>query len=65
MSFFDAFGSLFNGDGDHRRHSPRESDDDPVILDVQVDGDEKPVVPGVGTGQQDALIRNRQAAVGG
>ncbi|NEG88720.1 UPF0182 family protein [Bifidobacterium aerophilum] len=39
MSFFDAFGPLFDPDGDSRDGS-RRSDDDPVIINVQTDGDD-------------------------
>ncbi|RBP98121.1 hypothetical protein CRD60_02895 [Bifidobacterium aemilianum] len=41
MSFFDIFGPLFDPDQDPRTSSRRQStnDDDPVVLNVEVDGD--------------------------
>lgn len=42
MSFFDAFGMMFDPENDPRKRGERsgQSSDDPVIFDVQVDGDE-------------------------
>ena len=45
MSFFDAFGFMFDPDDDPRRrgttHRPSDNhDDDPIILNVEADGDE-------------------------
>lgn len=41
MSFFDVFGPMFDPDDDFSRSTnSRKPDDEPVILDVQVDGDE-------------------------
>ncbi|MCI1831411.1 MAG: UPF0182 family protein [Bifidobacterium sp.] len=40
MSFFDAFGAMFGPDNDPRRSRRHESEDDPVVLNVDVDGDD-------------------------
>ena len=40
MSFFDAFGMMFDPDDDPRRRNAAGTDDDPVILNVETDGDD-------------------------
>ena len=64
MSFFDVFGGMFDPDDDPRRRGQGGSDDDPVILDVQADGDDRPSGPS-SSGRQSSSprITNQSAAV--
>ena len=55
MSFFDMFGPMFDPEGGSNRagrQNPRKpTDDDPVIVDVQADGDEHGETPSAGKGE--------------
>ena len=41
MSFYDLFGAMFDPDQDPHKRGRRRDEDDPVILDVQTDGDQE------------------------
>ncbi|MCH9275503.1 UPF0182 family protein [Bifidobacterium amazonense] len=64
MSFFDAFGPLFDPDEQPGASRRRSSDDDPVILDVQADGDDASThqAPGGNAGQPPRRPNNPRIA---